>query len=71
MLTRCLRKDRRQRLQDASTVRIEIEDMLAAPAALTREHAATAWPRRAPLWMVAITLLVVGAGLAGVDDVVT
>jgi serine/threonine protein kinase len=34
LLQRCLRKDRRQRLQDATSVRIEIEDVLsgAAPA---------------------------------------
>jgi Tol biopolymer transport system component len=31
MLRRCLRKDRRQRLQDAAGVRIEIEEALAAP----------------------------------------
>ena len=33
LLRRCLRKDRRQRLQDATGVRIEIEEALAAPAA--------------------------------------
>jgi Tol biopolymer transport system component len=32
LLRRCLRKDRRQRLQDATGVRIEIEDALTAPA---------------------------------------
>ena len=32
LLRRCLRKDRRQRLQDAASLRIEIEDALAAPA---------------------------------------
>jgi Tol biopolymer transport system component len=32
LLRRCLRKDRRQRLQDAAGVRIEIEETLAAPA---------------------------------------
>src|ERR1700693_691791 len=32
LLRRCLQKDRRQRLQDATDVRIEIEDALAAPA---------------------------------------
>ena len=31
MLRRCLQKDRRQRLQDATDVRIEIEEALAAP----------------------------------------
>ena len=33
LLRRCLRKDRRQRLQDATDVRIEIEEALAAPGA--------------------------------------
>jgi hypothetical protein len=32
LLRRCLRKDRRQRLQDATDVRIEIEEALATPA---------------------------------------
>src|SRR5262249_1031108 len=31
LLRRCLRKDRRQRLGDASAVRIELEDALASP----------------------------------------
>jgi serine/threonine-protein kinase len=31
LLTRCLRKDRRQRISDATDVRIEIEDAIAAP----------------------------------------
>ena len=34
LLRRCLRKDRRQRLQDATDVRIEIEDAVNAPASL-------------------------------------
>jgi serine/threonine protein kinase len=33
LLRRCLRKDRRQRFQDATDVRIEIEDALTSPAA--------------------------------------
>jgi Tol biopolymer transport system component len=33
LLRRCLRKDRRQRVPDAASIRIEIEDALAAPAA--------------------------------------
>jgi Tol biopolymer transport system component len=33
LLSRCLRKDRRQRLPDAGAMRIEIEDALAAPSA--------------------------------------
>ncbi len=32
LLQRCLRKDRRQRIPDAATIRIEIEDAIAAPA---------------------------------------
>jgi Tol biopolymer transport system component len=31
LLQRCLRKDRRQRIPDAATIRIEIEDAIAAP----------------------------------------
>jgi len=34
LLQRCLRKDRRQRLQDATGVRIEIEDALSTPASV-------------------------------------
>jgi serine/threonine protein kinase/Tol biopolymer transport system component len=42
LLRRCLRKDRIQRLQDAATLRIEIEDVLAVPAALASQTVAPA-----------------------------
>ena len=42
LLRRCLRKDRRERFQDAADVRMEIEDVLAAP---TSPGATTAAPR--------------------------
>jgi Tol biopolymer transport system component len=42
LLRRCLRKDRRQRLQDATSVRIEIEDAVAAPTGLGATIAAPA-----------------------------
>ena len=37
LLRRCLRKEKRQRLQDAASVRIEIEDALSAPAGTASE----------------------------------
>ncbi len=40
LLRRCLRKDKRQRISDATDVRIEIEDALAAPATATPTAAA-------------------------------
>ena len=59
LLRRCLRKDRRQRLADASGVRIEIEDALATPQVA---NLATPAPikrgRRDRLpWVVAVTAL--------------
>src|ERR1700680_2027733 len=42
LLQRCLRKDKRQRLSDATDVRIEIEDAIAAPKYLGTTQAATA-----------------------------
>src|SRR5450759_92216 len=40
LLQRCLRKDRRQRISDATDVRIEIEDAIAAPRHSGATHAA-------------------------------
>ena len=65
LLRRCLRKDRRQRLSDASTLRIEIEDALAAPT--TAESIATSraanWRQAVP-WAAAVVLsTVVGAAV--------
>ena len=52
LLRRCLKKDRRQRLQDATDVRIEIEDVLsgAASAEPAAAQGAPALSRRALLW---------------------
>jgi len=64
LLRRCLRKDRRQRLQDAASLRIEIEDVLsgAAPAEAT---GALALGRPALIPSLAVLLLVAAiAGLA-------
>src|SRR5271167_3065986 len=42
LLQRCLRKDRRQRTPDAATIRIEIEDAIAAPKDVGATHPAPA-----------------------------
>jgi Tol biopolymer transport system component len=60
LLRRCLRKDKRQRLQDATGVRIEIEDTLTAPAT-------AAAPTFAPGtrgWRERVAWLVVSSALA-------
>jgi len=63
LLQRCLRKDRRQRLQDATSVRIEIEDALsgAAPA-----QPAAAWPgqRERLVWAAIAALALISILLA-------
>jgi len=69
LLSRCLRKDRRQRLPDAGAVRIEIEEALAAPATAVAATAAPAprglreriaWPAAAAvLGLIAIALVIV------------
>ena len=59
LLQRCLRKEKRQRLQDATGVRIELEDAANAPvgsaSALLEGGRATSWR----------TVLVAGVGLLG------
>jgi eukaryotic-like serine/threonine-protein kinase len=65
LLRRCLRKDRRQRLQDATGVRIEIEDTLAAPptaVAATIAPATRSWRERLA-WVVASVFLFTTIGL--------
>jgi len=66
LLSRCLRKDRRQRIPDAGTIRIEIEDVLAAPAGV---HAPVAIPA-ARGWQRAVLLsvgtLLLGAATSGI-----
>jgi serine/threonine protein kinase/Tol biopolymer transport system component len=63
LLRRCLRKDRRQRLQDAAGVRIEIDDELANPSAATGAPSPEkSWQRSIPLSLaapVAAVLLIV------------
>ena len=59
LLTRCLRKDRRQRLADAGAVRIEIEEALTAPASAVAPNAGwstTGWRERAA-WLAGLGLL--------------
>jgi Tol biopolymer transport system component len=66
LLQRCLRKDRRQRTPDAATIRIEIEDAIAAPKDSGATQAAPALRRKfklvlavaAALALIAITSLV-------------
>src|SRR6202140_1621736 len=54
LLRRCLRKDKRQRLQDAAGVRIEIEGGLAVPVAATVAPAPEkSWQRSIPLKLAA------------------
>ena len=52
LLRRCLRKDKRQRLPDATDVRIEIEDAIAAPKDSGATQAAPASTSKLP-WAVA------------------
>jgi Tol biopolymer transport system component len=58
LLQRCLRKDRRQRTPDAATIRIEIEDALAAPKDSGATQAASASGSKLP-WAVAAALAIV------------
>ena len=67
LLQRCLRKDRRQRTPDAATIRIEIEDAIAAPkdsGATQAAPAARGW-RNAVVVGLAIVFTGVVAGFAG------
>jgi len=65
LVRRCLRKDRRQRLQDATSVRIEIEEALAAP--VVTAAAKPVSTRRAPSLAIAALVgaiaLVLGGGI--------
>ena len=58
LLRRCLRKDKRQRLSDATDVRIEIEDAIAAPKYLGTTQAAPASTSKLP-WAVATALAII------------
>src|SRR6202140_2476293 len=57
LLQRCLRKDRRQRIPDAATIRIEIEDAIAAPKDSGATQAASTSMSKLP-WAVAAVLVV-------------
>lgn len=67
LLRRCLRKDRRQRFQDATDVRIEIEDALAAPPRVDASAAPSAarnWRERVAWPVVAGALALIAIALA-------
>ena len=69
LLRRCLRKDRRQRFQDATDVRIEIDEALAAPAepeliAVGKDTLVGASWRRSLAWAAASLLLAAITGFA-------
>jgi serine/threonine protein kinase/Tol biopolymer transport system component len=57
LLSRCLRKDKRQRLADATGLRIEIEDAIAAPKDSVPTQAAPASTSKLP-WAVAMAVTV-------------
>jgi serine/threonine-protein kinase len=63
LLQRCLRKDRRQRLQDATSVRIEIEDVLSG-ATPAQPGAARPGHRERLAWMAAAALAVIAIAFA-------
>jgi Tol biopolymer transport system component len=58
LLSRCLRKDRRQRISDATDVRIEIEDVIAAPKDSGATQPAPAFTSKLP-WAVAAAFALV------------
>ena len=55
LLRRCLRKDKRQRLSDATDVRIEIEDAIASPKDSGATQAAPAFTSKLPWAIGAVT----------------
>ena len=67
LLRHCLRKDPRQRLQDATDVRIQIEDALTAPSAdATKAAAAKGIRALRRRWLAfALSFAVLGAAVAG------
>jgi eukaryotic-like serine/threonine-protein kinase len=70
LLTRCLQKDRQRRLRDIADARLELDEILAAPASGTLESAPgamvapLAWWKNSTLWLsVLICAVVVGLGV--------
>ena len=63
LLQRCLRKDRRQRTPDAATIRIEIEDTIAAPMDSGATQAAPASTSKLP-WAVAVVVTIIALVMA-------
>src|SRR6202521_355318 len=64
LLRRCLRKDKRQRISDATDVRIEIEDAIAAPKDSGATQAAPASTSKLP-WAVAAGLAIIAVVASG------
>jgi len=64
LLRRCLEKDRKRRLPDIGVARLEIEDALAAPAALTPGIEKT--PNRGRQWLAWAVAAVAGAAAIGI-----
>jgi serine/threonine-protein kinase len=58
LLRRCLRKDKRQRIPDAATIRIEIEDAIAAPKDSGTAQVATASTSKLLLAVAAATTII-------------
>jgi serine/threonine protein kinase/WD40 repeat protein len=65
LLQRCLRKDRRQRTPDAATIRIEIEDAIAAPKDSGATQASPASVSKLPWAVVAATTIIAVVALWG------
>jgi Tol biopolymer transport system component len=65
LLSRCLRKDRRQRISDATDARIEIEDAIAAPKDSGVAQAAPASTSKLP-WAIAAGLAVIAVVMSWV-----
>ena len=63
LLQRCLRKDRRQRTPDAATIRIEIEDAIAAPKEVGATQAA---PTSMGKWLLAVGAVAAALALIAV-----
>ncbi len=65
LLRRCLRKDKRQRMQDAGSVRVEIEEALSAPIGSASAVSQGGRPARARVAVSASLASALIAGLAG------